>query len=411
MGNYSTPSFLEAKYGLPQEVKFCTRCVISNQRPNSTVEFASSGEKKETISFDEEGVCSACRYAEIKDKSIDWQEREKELFELCNRFRKSDGSYDCIVPGSGGKDSAFTSHILKHKYKMNPLTVTWAPHVYTEIGWKNFQSWIMSGFDNYLVSPNGAVHRKLTKLAFENLLHPFQPFIVGQRMVAPHFSVRMNIPLVFYGENQAEYGHNIAENFNPRMKETFFSSENPRDLQNLRLGGYTGEELVSMHGLSVSDLAPYFPVFTGDIKRVKTEVHYLGYYLKWDPQECYYYATEHTGFKPNVERTEGSYSKYSSIDDRIDPFHYYTTYIKFGIGRATYDAAQEIRNGKITREEGVELVKKYDHEFPKKYYEEMLKYMDISHERFCECIDLARSPHLWSKEGQEWKLRHAVWMV
>ena len=106
-----------------------------------------------------------------------------------------------------------------------------------------------------------------------------------------------------------------------------------------------------------------------------TEINYqyLGYYLKWDPQECFYYASKNTGFKPNTERTEGSYSKYSSIDDKIDNFHYYTTLIKFGIGRATSDAAQEIRNKKITREEGVVLVKKFDHEFPKKYFGDFLE--------------------------------------
>ena len=97
-------------------------------------------------------------------------------------------------------------------------------------------------------------------------------------------------------------------------------------------------------------------------------MHYLGFYLKWDPQECYYYAVENTGFEANPERTPGTYSKYSSIDDKIDMFHYFTTLIKFGIGRATYDAAQEIRNGKITREEGVHLVQKYDQEFPEKIF-------------------------------------------
>ena len=105
-------------------------------------------------------------------------------------------------------------------------------------------------------------------------------------------------------------------------------------------------------------------------KNDKIQVHYLGYYLRWDPQECYYYAAENTGFKTNTERTEGSYSKYSSIDDKIDPFHYYTTLIKFGIGRATYDSSQEIRNNKISREEGVNLVKLFDHEFPKKYFKD-----------------------------------------
>ena len=136
----------------------------------------------------------------------------------------------------------------------------------------------------------------------------------------------------------------------------------------------------------------------------------MGYYLKWDPQECYYYAVENTGFQANSERTEGTYSKYSSIDDQIDMFHYYTTLVKFGIGRATYDAAQEIRNEKISRDEAVSLVQKYDLEFPKKYFKEFLEYIDISENQFIETIDSFRSPHLWSKESGEWQLRHPVWL-
>ena len=102
---------------------------------------------------------------------------------LLDKHRKSDGSYDVIVPGRGGKDSAYVSHVLKNKYGMNPLTVTWAPHSYTEIGWKNFISWIESGHDNTLITPDRSVHKKLTSLAFKNLLHPFQPFMIGQKSI------------------------------------------------------------------------------------------------------------------------------------------------------------------------------------------------------------------------------------
>ena len=399
---------LNALYGLPARVRFCRSCVISNQRPSSVVEFTSrASDAKPTIGFDAEGVCAACRYAAIKQR-IDWQERERELVELCDRHRSRDGSYDCIVPGSGGKDSAFTAHVLKYKYGMNPLTVTWSPHKYTEIGWQNFQRWIEAGFDNILVSPNGGLHRLLTRLAFENLAHPFQPFIIGQKMVGPRFSALYGIPLVFYGENQAEYGNSIADNDRPTMDMSFFHAGGG-SAGSLVLGGVPVEELVARHGVEWRDLNPYLPVDATRLKVVGTEVHYLGYYLKWDPQECFYYASQHTGFQPNHERTEGSYSKYSSIDDRIDPLHYYTTYIKFGIGRATYDAAQEIRNGKISREEGVALVRRYDAEFPAKYFSEILDYMGISEERFHEVIDAARSPHLWKCGADGWTLRHAVW--
>ncbi|MGE4297203.1 MAG: N-acetyl sugar amidotransferase [Desulfovibrionaceae bacterium] len=398
---------LEAYYGLPSGVRYCTRCVISNQRPGSVVEFRSKpGDPKPTIEFDAHGVCSACTFADIKENVIDWKAREEQLKELCARHRGSDGGYDCIVPGSGGKDSAFAAHVLKYKYGMNPLTVTWTPHRYTEIGWRNFQNWIESGFDNVLVSPNGRVHRLLTRLAFERLCHPFQPFIIGQKLVGPRFAAFHKVPLIFYGENQAEYGNNIKENDRPTMDPKFFMVE--PDVDRLVLGGATARELLDEYGVSRNELNPYLPVEPERLQAIGAEVHYLGYYLRWDPQECYYYAVENTGFRANPERTEGSYSKYSSIDDRIDPLHYYTTFIKFGIGRATYDAAQEVRNGKITREEGVALVRRYDHEFPAKYFQEILDYMGITEERFHEVIDTARSPHLWKRENGEWKLRHQV---
>jgi N-acetyl sugar amidotransferase len=398
----------EAFYGLPSEVKFCKRCVISNQRPNSTVEFKSSiNEKKQVINFDNDGICSACRFQDEKELNIDWNNREEILWKLCDKFRSKDGSYDVIVPGSGGKDSAYTSHILKYKYKMNPLTVTWAPHLYTEIGWKNFQNWMHEGgLDNLLYTPNGKLHRLLTKFAFHNLLHPFQPFIIGQRIIGPAMAARFGIKLVMYGENQAEYGNQVDENNIPTMSTKFFSVDSPLDMS---LGGVKMKDVIENFGFSKSDFIPYIPVSSKELISKGVEVHYLGYYLKWDPQECYYYAVENTGFSANTERTEGSYSKYSSIDDKIDPFHYFTTLIKFGIGRASYDAAQEIRNGKITRDEGVELVRKFDQEFPKKFYTQFLEYINTSEEEFWSIINKHRSPHLWGKDQSgNWKLRHTV---
>ena len=213
--------------GLPMKVEFCKRCVISNQRPSSTVEFRNSvSMRKETIGFDEEGICAACRFAERKNHGIDWAARESQLVELLDQHRRNDGSYDVIVPGSGGKDSAFTAHVLKYKYKMNPLTVTWAPHLFTQIGWENFQNWIhIGGLDNILYTPNGKLHRYLTRRAFTNLLHPFQPFIVGQKLVGPKAAINFKVPLVMYGENQAEYGNAINENEDPKMQIKFFSRQ------------------------------------------------------------------------------------------------------------------------------------------------------------------------------------------
>tara|TARA_B110001452_G_C15240915_1_gene429613 strand:- start:2412 stop:3641 length:1230 start_codon:yes stop_codon:yes gene_type:complete len=401
-------SNFEAFYGLPNEVKFCKKCVISNQRPSSTIEFKSQlKDKKKVIDFDNEGVCSACRYHEQKELDIDWKEREETLWKLCDKFRRGDGSYDVIIPGSGGKDSAYTSHILKYKYGMNPLTVTWAPHKYTDIGWENFTNWMHEGgLDNMLYTPNGKLHKLLTKFAFHNLLHPFQPFIVGQRIIGPAMAAKFGVELVMYGENQAEYGNSVDENNIPTMNHEFFSVDNPMEM---RLGGVTVKEIIDKYNYKIDDFTPYIPPKSSLLKEKGVEVHYLGYYLKWDPQECYYYAVENTGFKANTERTQGSYSKYSSIDDKIDPFHYLTTLIKFGIGRATYDAAQEVRNDKIDRKEGILLAEKFDQEFPNKFYKEFLEYIDTTEEEFWDVVNRYRSPHLWGKDmNGEWKLRHTV---
>jgi N-acetyl sugar amidotransferase len=303
-----------------------------------------------------------------------------------------------VVPGSGGKDSFYAAHMLKYKYGMHPLTVTWAPHVYTEWGWRNFQSWIHAGFDNFLCTPNGRVHRLLTRLAVENLFHPFQAFIFGQKSLAPKMALLHKIPLVFYGENEAEYGNPIADTQSAKRDWSYFTAV---DKSQIYLGGTSLYDLQNHFGVDQHEMQPYLPANPEQIEHQKVEVHYLGYYLKWHPQSCYYYSVENGGFQASPERTPGTYSKYNSIDDRIDDFHYYTTFIKFGIGRV-------------------------DGEFPERFADEIFRYLSIPQKEFPEAhkmfeqpemdrayfdnlADSFRSPHLWLRVGNEWKLRHVVW--
>ena len=374
------------QYNLPTEVKFCRKCTISNQRPR--------------ITFDEDNVCSACNYAEYKRTKVDWNLREEELVELCDKHRKSNGEYDVIVPCSGGKDGSFVAHQLKYKYGMNPLAVTWAPLKATAIGRDNLDAFIASGFNHILGTPNPQVTRKLTELSFKHLGDPFQPFIYGQTNYPLHMAVKHDIQLIMYGENgEVEYGGDSQNAFRPDRSvedqdKHYFSGLPP--------------QFWTEHGVSLTDLKPFMSPKFDEIKQNKTKIHFFGYYKFWDPQENFYYCHEHTGFQPNTERNEGTFSKYASLDDKIDGFHYYLSYIKFGIGRTTADAAHEIRDGKITREEGIALVKRYDHEFPKKYYQEFLEYCSITDEEVHEVIDSWRSDHLWLQEDGVWKLRHSI---
>lgn len=398
---------MKTLYGLPEEVKFCKKCVMSNQRPTSAIEFKhNKNSKKNTMQFDQDGTCDACKTAEQKE-SIDWEEREKELIQLLDKHRSKDGSYDCLVPGSGGKDSAYQAHILKYKYGMNPLTITWPPILYTDYGYRNWKNWIDSGFDNVSFNRNGKAMKLLTKLSIENLYHPFQTFILGQKNLAPKIAAQYGIDLIFYGENEAEYGNPIADN-NSSLRDKSYYSYN--EIDDMFLGGVTVRELIENYNLNMSDLEAFLPIREKEIEKTNIQVHYLGYYLKWTPQEVYYYAVENTGFKARPFRTQGTYSKYNSIDDKIDDLHYYTTYIKFGIGRATYDASQEIRNKHITREEGVALVNRFDGEFPDRYFDEIMLYLDIDPDYFKgDLADKFRSPHLWAKETDgKWKLNHNV---
>jgi len=394
------------KYGLPENVIFCKKCVISNQRPCSTLEFKhNKNTKHKVINIDDMEICDACRFAEEKEK-IDWESREKQLLKLLDKYRSKNGNYDCIVPGSGGKDSAYASHILKYKYDMNPLTVTWPPIIYTDIGWKNFRNWIdIGGFDNITFNYNGKIHALLTKLAIENILHPFQPFIIGQKNLAPKIAIKYNIPLIFYGENEAEYGNPIADTQNSLRDKSYYTMKN---ISEISLGGVSVKRLFDEYKLSINDIQSYLPAQEEDIEKTKIQVHYLGYYLKWTPQEAYYYAVEHTGFQANPVRTEGTYSKYNSLDDKIDGLHYYTTYIKFGLGRASYDASQEIRNKHITREEGVALVKRFDGETPNRFLKDVMNHIGMDIDTFFKLCDQARSPHLWEKKNGQWLLKNVV---
>tara|TARA_B100001057_G_scaffold473276_1_gene537561 strand:- start:29441 stop:30628 length:1188 start_codon:yes stop_codon:yes gene_type:complete len=390
------------------EVKFCVKCVESNQRFLGSVTHEDKKDRAQTrTSFDEKQVCSACLYYEYK-KKIDWGKREEELIEILDQYRNDDGSYDVVVPGSGGKDSIFVAHTLKHKYKMNPLTCTWAPHMYTDVGWRNYIQWVDSGYDNFFHKPDGEVHRNLTRLSFKNLLHPFQPFAQGQVYFPLKMALEKKIKLVVYGDSQAERGSggNLHSFNNKFLSQALYTYKNEEDLY---YGGYSLKELKEFN-IHRKDLNPYLPLKEKDFQENEIKVLQLPYFINYNPQSNFYFAKEKTNFEVNPDgRSEGTYTKYSSLDDKIDGLHHYTWFIKTGRGRATEDAALEIRNDIITRDEGIALVKKYDGEFPKLYFKEILEYLGMSEKEFTETIDKFRPKHIWKKNGSEWELKNAVW--
>lgn len=378
---------------LPDKIIFCKKCVNSNQRPRTD--------------FDSEGVCSACRYAEKKfGGDIDWKKREKELIKLLDKNRSKDGSWDVVVPSSHGKDSALVAHQLKEKYGMHPLTVTWAPFIYTEIGFKNYLNMTHSGFDGLVAWPNGIIHRKLARVGFELKGDPFEAFVYGQKAYPFRIAQKFKIPLIFYGENgEVEYGGS-QKNINK-------SQETPEDWEEEYYKG-AGFDKVIQEGFKMGifddeDMKNnkfdfYRTPPLEEIKKLGLEMHWWSYFKPWIPQENFYYASKNTGFEPNPERITGTYTKFISIDDIVlDSFHWLMALIKFGWGRATREACSDIRCGHLTRKEGVALVHKYDHEFPQKYLNTYLKYLDISEDHFWKIMDRYRSKKIWYKSKGKWK--------
>ena len=393
-------------YGLPRKVIFCKKTLISNQRPTSAIEFLHTKKtKKKTLFIDKNGISDSWKFSRLKNK-INFKLREKKLLKLLNKHRGKHGEFDCIVPSSGGKDSCYAAHLLKFKYGMNPLTVTWPPNIYTSYGLENHKNLLkVAKLSNISAKRNQEVMRILTKLAVVNLLHPFQPFMLGQKIFPIRIAIKHKIPLIFYGENEAEHGNPIGDNQTSLRKKYYYTHNN---LSKIFISGLKINELKEKYKITLKDLKDFIPPDETELKDFPLEVHYLGYYIKWIPQETFYYAVEKCGFRPRPFRTQGTYSKYNSIDDKMDDLHFFTLFTKFGIGRATYDVSQEIRNQHLNVEEGKKLIKKYDGEFPDRYFKEIMEYLKIKPDLFLRHIDNFRSPHLWRYIKNKWHLRHTA---
>ena len=292
------------------------------------------------------------------------------------------------MPSSGGKDSSLVAFELKDKYGMHPLTVTWAPALHTEIGYLNYQSHIHNGLDNVMITANGLVHRRLCRSSTIIMGDPFQPFIYGQVNSPLRIAKAYDIPWIVDGENgEVEYGGDESTE-----DKIGFEGD---DSEEIWQSGIPVEYWQDM-GFSDSELYVYqVPKSDFRVKRV-----FYSYYHNWRPHDHYYYVSKRAGFMSNPDRSECTYSRYASLDDSIDPFHYYLGLLKFGIGRATSDAAHEVREGVIDREEALALVKKFDVQSPSLETTRLfMDYCSLKSEELKKIINKWTNPRIWNKRN------------
>ncbi len=375
----------------PPQMKYCTKCVCP----------AASAAP---LAFDEQGVCSGCRVAAQKD-TIDWEERGEELRELLEEYRSAGSNYDCLIPVSGGKDSHFQTYVITQVYGLRPLLVTYHGNNYTEVGLRNLRNLRERfGCDHVFFSPNVQALVKLNRLCFRMMGDMNWHAHCGIFTYPVQIAAQHRIPLIIWGE------HGFTDlagmySLNDRIEMT-----SKFRLEHAQRGFDWRDMIEQTEGLSEQDLLWAKYPTDDELEDVGVRGIYLGNYVNWEANDQTQLMIDEWGFEPSPEPFERTYRRMSNLDDMHENgAHDYLKYVKFGYGRGTDHACKDIRAGKMTRDEGVEMVRRYDHVKPMKDLTRWLQYVGMSEEEFDRTADTFRDPRVWVKdEGGTW-VKDNIW--
>lgn len=362
-------------------IKYCKKCVYPNTKPD--------------LHLDENGICDACRFVDVKD-DIDWIKRKEELREIFNKYRSKDSSrYDCVIPVSGGKDSTFQTYVVKEEFGLNPLCVSYHLPEFTDLGRKNLENLKNLGVDCLEFTPNPQICKKMQKISLIEFGDAQWPEHFGIFTVPVQIAVRFKIPLIVWGENpQAEYGGPIQDSLSPILDSNWCKN------YGTRVGGqdnpYYGPETMIRHGIDKKFLNPYIYPNDDEIKQIGIRGIFLGHYIKWNVISQLDLVSR-LGFNVHQGPCEGTFTNYENLDNKIQGIHDYFKWLKFGYGRATDNAAILIRLNKLTREEGMKLVKEFEGKIPDRYLDEFLEQWDMSREEFFKIADKFTNKELFKK--------------
>ncbi len=346
---------------------YCKNCLYPDTKPQ--------------LIFNNDGICSACINSQKKEL-VDWSQKKKDFIEIIEKYRSKDGSnYDCIIPVSGGKDSTYQAYVMKEEFGFNPLVVNFHPLDQTEIGRKNLENLKKIGVDCIEFSPNPNIYKKLAKFGLTELGDYQWPEHVGIFTVPIQVAVKYNVPLIIWAENpQFEYGQSTDIN-----KDTILDRK--WDEKN---GGYFLDKVkpedMTSYGFSKKDLKPYLYPADDEIKRVGVTGIFLGSYIKWDIFKQLEFVKT-IGFLENDEVKEGTYGRWENLDVYFTVFHDYFKFLKYGFGRTTDHVSIEIRYGRKTRDESIELIKKHEGKIPRQYLKEFLEAAEMTEDEFHEICD------------------------
>lgn len=366
-------------------LRWCANCLSMSTRPR--------------ISFDARGWCNACVWME-KKKTLNWDTRLVELKQLLDKHRRHDGSFDCLVPVSGGKDGSYVAYNLKHKYGMNPLAVTVTPALPLELGEQNLKAFVESGYNHISINPAYEAMRVLNRVGLLEMGFPYYGWLIAIQAGVVRIANQLGIGLIFYGEDgEVEYGGTTETDKKPiydvqYMKKVYLE------------GGY--EKVLNNSGLTNNDL--FFFRFPSDaeLQRSPIDITHWSYFENWDPYRNYLVAKEHCGLKEAEESNSGTFTNFSQNDQALYALHTYLMYLKFGFGRANQDASIEVRRGAMDRQQAVNLVRLYDGQYPHDFLATYLDYYQISQQQFDAALDRWANPALFEKIDGYWNPRFHV---
>ena len=371
---------MEMKASAFSRLRWCANCLAMSTRPR--------------ITFDERGWCNACRWMEGK-KTLDWGARQKQLEQLLDKHRRSDGSFDCLVPVSGGKDGSYVSYNVKHKYGMNPLCLTVTPPLPLPLGEQNLRAFVESGYNHVTINPPYEAMRVLNRVGLVEMGFPYYGWLIAIQAGVVRMANQLGIGLIFYGEDgEVEYGGSTETDKKPiydvhYMKRIYLE------------GGY--DKVLKRSGLPEQDL--FFFRFPTDAQllRVPLEITHWSYFENWDPYRNYLVAKEHCGLREAEGSNAGTFTNFAQNDQALYALHTYLMYLKFGFGRANQDACIEVRRGAMDRAQAVNLVRLYDGQFPNEFLQTYLDYYRMTRAEFESALDRWANRDLFHKVNGEWR--------